>query len=104
MNYNVLHIQTIANSEGCTPLRIHRALLEQGVNSMMLVVQGSGDAIYQATQSSTLNRYVPPKNRLIRKIKVEKEVPKSAFPSLTKSTDYFFCIRAIVIELYIQES
>jgi glycosyltransferase involved in cell wall biosynthesis len=69
MNYNVLHIQTIANSEGCTPLRIHRALLEQGVNSMMLVVQGSGDAIYQATQSSTLNRYVPPKNRLIRKIK-----------------------------------
>jgi len=67
----VLHI-SISDSQGAglCALRIHKALLQAGVDSKMLVAYKSSDmpSVFVAEESD-LNRYVPPKNRLLRQVK-----------------------------------
>lgn len=65
----VLHISTYdSGGAGLCALRIHKAVLEKGVDSKMLVANKSGDNpfVFQAERSG-LNAYNPPRNKLVRK-------------------------------------
>ena len=66
----VLHISSFdSGGAGQCALRIHKALLNIGVDSKMLVANKTSDmpSVFVAEQSN-LNRYVPPSNKALRKI------------------------------------
>ena len=65
----VVHIHTGAKGPQDACLRIHKALLSQGVDSKVLTRFGGGDPFVYEAQESSLNRYIPPQNKIIRKIK-----------------------------------
>ena len=67
----VLHISYgDSKGAGLAALRIHKALLDIGIDSKMLVAHKSSElpTVFVAKESD-LNRYVPPKNRMLRRIK-----------------------------------
>lgn len=65
----VLHISTSdSGGAGLAALRLHRALSDQGIESKMLVAQKtSDDENVFVAQECELNKYIPPKNRFLRK-------------------------------------
>lgn len=68
----VLHISTHDyGGAGLAALRLHKALLAQGIESKMLVAdkQSDMDTVYVATESN-INKYVPSKNPIARFISV----------------------------------
>lgn len=67
----VLHITTSdSGGAGLCALRIHKSMLDAGVDSNMLVANKSSDlpSVFVAKESD-LNQYIPPKNKLLRKTK-----------------------------------
>ena len=60
----VLHIHTGARGPQDACLRIHKALLAQGVDSKVLTRFWGGDAFVYEDQQWTLNRYIPPQNKV----------------------------------------
>jgi glycosyltransferase involved in cell wall biosynthesis len=67
----VLHISS-SDSEGAglCALRIHKSMLDAGIDSKMLVAYKSSDlpSVFVAEESD-LNCYIPPKSRVLRKVK-----------------------------------
>jgi glycosyltransferase involved in cell wall biosynthesis len=67
----ILHISySDNNGAGLCALRIHKSMLDAGVDSKMLVANKSSNlpSVFVAEESD-LNRYSPPKNKLLRKTK-----------------------------------
>lgn len=65
----VLHISTSdSGGAGLAALRLHQALLDQGIDSKMLVAHKASDDnnVFVASECE-LNTYIPPKNKLLRK-------------------------------------
>lgn len=68
----ILHISTYdSGGAGLAALRLHKALLDNGIDSKMLVADKKSDidTVFVATES-TINKYNPPKNPIARFIKV----------------------------------
>lgn len=67
----ILHITTSDfGGAGLCVLRIHKSLLELGVDSKVMVAQKRSDLpTVVVAEESGLNTYVPPKNKIIRKFK-----------------------------------
>ena len=65
----ILHISySDNNGAGLCALRIHKSMLDAGVDSKILVANKSSNlpSVFVAEESD-LNRYSPPKNKLLRK-------------------------------------
>lgn len=72
MPKKILHISTYdSGGAGLAALRLHKALLDNGIDSKMLVADKESDieTVFVATES-TINKYNPPKNPIARFIKV----------------------------------
>ena len=68
----ILHISTHdTGGAGLAALRLHLALLDQGIDSKMLVAEKKSNinSVIIANES-TINKYIPPKNSIIRFFKV----------------------------------
>lgn len=65
----ILHISTSdSGGAGLAALRLHKALASQGIDSKMLVSQklSDGENVFVATECG-LNKYIPPKRKILRK-------------------------------------
>lgn len=72
MPKKILHISTYdSGGAGLAALRLHKALLDNGIDSKMLVADKKTniDTVWVATES-TINKYIPPKNPIARSFKV----------------------------------
>lgn len=72
MPKKILHISTYdSGGAGLAALRLHKALLDNGIDSKMLVADKKSDidTVFVATES-TINKYIPPQNPIARFIKV----------------------------------
>ncbi len=81
---NILHISTFdSGGAGLAALRLHKSLLIEGINSKMLVAHKSTnlDSVFEAEESS-INKYIPPHNPLLRYLKVFQRKLGFGIPTL----------------------